>query len=58
MKMVDCQELLGDCDLIFTGADDDEVARYARAHAIRSHDVAADDPAFHEQLRSAIVPLD
>lgn len=55
MKMLDCHQLLMDCDVIFTGVDDDEVVRCARTHIVRSHDVSTDDASFHERLRNAIV---
>ena len=56
MKLLDCRGVVPDCDMIFTGADDDEVIRYAAAHAVRSHgfDTGPDG----EQLRAEIVPFD
>ena len=37
MKLLDCRDVLPDCDMIFTGADDDEVIGDAARHAARSH---------------------
>ncbi len=58
MRMLDCRDVVSDCDMVYTGHDDDEVLRIATAHLRRSHrESAGDDEALRQRLLSSIVPL-
>lgn len=55
MKLLDCREVLPDCDLIFTGLDDDEVIGHAARHAMRSHGCDVRSTDLVSELREHIV---
>lgn len=58
MKLLDCRDVLPDCDMIFTGIDDDEVIGYVTNHLRRSHGVEAAVPELATTFRQYIVLTD
>lgn len=57
MKLLDCRDVLPDCDMIFTGLDDDEVLGHAARHAARSHGYDGSSE-LTRSFRAHIVPMD
>jgi predicted small metal-binding protein len=58
MRMLDCRDVVSDCDMVYTGLDDDEVVRFAAAHLRRSHrEWTVDDELLRRRLLGSIVPL-
>ena len=57
MKLLDCRDVLPDCAMIFTGADDDEVIGHAARHAARSHGLDTGAAEIVSVFRRHIVPL-
>ncbi len=57
MKLLDCRDVLPDCDMIFTGLDDDEVLGHATRHAARSHGYDGSAELTHS-FRAHIVSMD